>query len=77
VTRAWRRRCVVAWPSGIDGQVARASWQGRGKALVAGPVGGGSRPIGGRALARLAGAGIVGQVAGGRCPLTGVSDLGT
>jgi hypothetical protein len=74
---AARARCrwrVVDLPSGIDGRIECASWQGRdtgrSKSLVAGPVGGRSGPIGGCALA-LAGAGIIGQVVGGRCPSTG------
>jgi hypothetical protein len=73
--RARRRRSVVARLLGIDGRVARASWLGRdmghGNSPAAGSVGGWSGPGGDRALARLAGAGIVGQVAGGRCPSTG------
>jgi hypothetical protein len=69
------RRRVVARPSGIDGRVACVSWQGqdtgRGKSPTAGPVGGWSGPVGRRALARHAGARIIGQVAGSHCPLMG------
>jgi hypothetical protein len=75
---AARARChrhVVARSSEIDGRAARASWQGRdtgcGKSPAADPVGGRLGRIGGHALARLAGVGIIDEVAGGRCPSTG------
>jgi hypothetical protein len=61
-TRSRRHRCIVARLSEIDGRVARASWQGRdtrhGKSLAAGPIGGWSRPVEGRALAWLIGSGM-------------------
>jgi hypothetical protein len=70
-TRLRQGRGVVARPSGIDGRVARASWQGwdtgHGKSPAAGPVGGWSGPVGGRALARLAGPGMPCRVAGLLC----------
>jgi hypothetical protein len=69
---SWR---IMAQPSGIDGCVARASWEGRdtgcGKSPAACSVGGWLGLVGGHALAQLAGAGSVGQVAGSRCPSTG------
>jgi hypothetical protein len=55
--------------------VARACGQGRdrgwGKSPAVGEVSGWSGPVGGRALARLAGVGIIGQVTSGRCPSMG------
>jgi hypothetical protein len=50
--RVRRRRRVVAWPFGIDGCVACASWQGwdtgHGKSTAAGPVDGRSGLLGHR-----------------------------